>query len=73
MLDWIVRNRTVYSFNFLHLQNVFTHHIFNIYVKTGFGFKWPTMFDMPENQTKSSRNQKEILKIFSFSWLLDWF
>ena len=36
---WIVRNRTVWSFNCVYQQNVFTNHIFNIYVKTGFGIK----------------------------------
>ena len=39
MLNRIVRNKTVWSFNCVYLQNVFTNHIFNIYVKTGFGFK----------------------------------
>ena len=29
------------------LQNVFTNHIFNIYVKIGFGIKQPAMVDMP--------------------------
>ena len=38
-LNWIVRNRTVWSFNCMYLQNVFRNHIFNIYVKTGFGIK----------------------------------
>ena len=31
MLNWIVRNRTVWSFSYVYLQNVFTNHIFNIY------------------------------------------
>ena len=39
MLKWIVRNRTVYSFNCVYLQNVFTNHISNICVKTGFDVK----------------------------------
>ena len=39
MLNWIVRNRTVSSFNSVYLQDVFTNYIFNIYVKTGFGIK----------------------------------
>ena len=39
MLNWIVRNRTVWSFNGMYLQNGFTNHVFNIYVKTGFGIK----------------------------------
>ena len=54
MLNWIARNRTVWSFNCVYLENVFTNHIFNMYVKTGFGIKSPTLFDMPENQTKSN-------------------
>ena len=32
MLNWIVRNRTVHSFNCVYLQNMFTNHIFIIYV-----------------------------------------
>ena len=32
-LNWIVRNRIVWSFNSLYLLNVFTDHIFDIYVK----------------------------------------
>ena len=28
-----------WSFNYAYLQNVFTNHIFNTYVKTGFGIK----------------------------------
>ena len=39
-------NRTVWSFNWVYLQNVFTNHIY-VYVKTGFGIKLPTMVDMP--------------------------
>ena len=39
MLNLIVRNRTVWLFNCMYLQNVFTNHIFDIYVKTGFGIK----------------------------------
>ena len=32
MLNWVVRNRTVRSFNCVYLQNIFTNHIFNIYI-----------------------------------------
>ena len=39
MLNWIVGNRTVWSFNCVYLKNVFTNHIFNIFVKTGFGIE----------------------------------
>ena len=39
----------------MYLENVFTNHIFNINVKTGSGIKYPTMVDMPENQTKSNQ------------------
>ena len=46
MLKWIFRNRTVWSFNSVSLQNVFKNHIFNVYVKTGFGIKYLTMVDM---------------------------
>ena len=31
----------------MYLQNVFTNPRFNIYVKTGYGIKQPTMVDMP--------------------------
>ena len=50
MLNWIVRNRTVWSFNSVYLQNRFINHIFDIYVKTGFDNK-PTMVNMASNQT----------------------
>ena len=52
MLNWIVRNWTVQSFNYQ--QNVFTNYIFNIYVKTGFSMKKPTRVDMLKNQPHSS-------------------
>ena len=39
MLSWIVRNRKVWSFIYMYLQNVFINHIFYVYVKTGFGIK----------------------------------
>ena len=40
MLNWIVKNRTVWIFYCLY-------HIFNVYRKTGFGIKYPTMVDLP--------------------------
>ena len=39
MLNWIVRNGTVWSFNCVYVQNMFTNDIFNVFVKTGFGIK----------------------------------
>ena len=60
MLNWIVRNRTVWSFNCVYLQNVFTNHIFNEYVKTGFAIKLQTMVDMPENQIKANLDSKPL-------------
>ena len=39
MLNWIVWNRTVWSFNCVYLLNVLRNHIFDIYIKTGFGIK----------------------------------
>ena len=30
----------------MYLQNVFTDYTFDIYVKTGFGIKWPITVDM---------------------------
>ena len=38
MQNWIARNRTVGSFNCVYLQNVFTNHIFGIYVKKDLAF-----------------------------------
>ena len=32
MLNWTVRNRTVWSFNYEYLQNLFTSHIYLIYM-----------------------------------------
>ena len=39
MLNCIVRNRTVGSFNWVYQQKVFAGHIFNIYAKTVFDMK----------------------------------
>ena len=52
MLNRILRNRTVWSFNCVYQKNMFTNHIFNIYVKTGFSIKEPTMVDMLSNKRK---------------------
>ena len=52
MLNQNIRNKTLWSFNCVYQQNVFTNHIFNIQVKIGFGNKLPTMVDITENQTK---------------------
>ena len=38
MQNWIVRNRTVWLFDCVSTKCVI-NHIFNIYVKTGFGIK----------------------------------
>ena len=47
MLNWIVRSRTVWSFNSVYLQNEITNHISNICLKTGFRIKEPTMVEIP--------------------------
>ena len=39
MLNWIVRNRAIWSFNYVYLQNVFINQIVNVYTKTEFGIK----------------------------------
>ena len=39
MLNWIVRNRTVWHLTVSTYKMVFTNHIFNINVKTGFGIE----------------------------------
>ena len=31
----------------MYLQNAFTNHIFDKYVKTGLGIKWSKIVDMP--------------------------
>ena len=46
MLNWTVRKRTVWLFNSVYLQNVFTNHIFNIYVKTVFTYVLNIWFGM---------------------------
>ena len=46
--------KNVGLFNCVCHQNEFTNQIFNIFVKTGFGIKKPTMIDIPENQTKAN-------------------
>ena len=40
----------------MYLQNVFMNHIFDIYVKIGFGIIETTMVDVSENQTKPNLN-----------------
>ena len=39
MLNWIVKNRTVWLLNCVYVQNVFTNDVFDIYIKIGFGIK----------------------------------
>ena len=39
MLNGIVWNKTVWSFNCVYLKDVFTNNIYNMHVKTGFGNK----------------------------------
>ena len=39
MINWIVRNTTVWTFNSVNQQNVFTNYNFNIYVRSGFSIK----------------------------------
>ena len=41
----------------MYLQNLFTNHIFNIHVRTGFGIELPTMVYMQSNQTKTKLGQ----------------
>ena len=45
----------------MYPQNVFTNHIYIIYVKTGSGIKWLAMVDMPWNQTKPNHYIKYII------------
>ena len=33
MQNWIITNRTVWSFKCVYVQNMFTNHLFNLYVK----------------------------------------
>ena len=53
-MNWIMSNRTVWSFNYVYLQNEFTNHIFDLRVKTEFAINLSTMNDISENQTKSN-------------------
>ena len=59
MLNCIVRNRTVWSFNCVYLQNMLTNRTFNINVKIGFVTEWPAMVDLPLNQTKPNQTKKK--------------
>ena len=47
MLNRIVRDKTVWSFNCVYLQNVFINYESNSCKKTGFGIKWLKMVDVP--------------------------
>ena len=53
MPNWTIKNRTVWSFNYVYLENVFTNHICNIYiyiyVKTGFSIKLPSWYTIKPN------------------------
>ena len=69
MWNWIVRNRTVWSFDNVYLQNKFTNHISDIYVKTGFSIKLPTMADMPENQTTCVKMDLGVMVMKEYSAL----
>ena len=46
MLNWIVRNSTVWHLKFICLQDIFINLIFNISVKTKFGIDEPTIPDI---------------------------
>ena len=47
LLHQNLNNCARFIINCVYLQNMFTNHIFDIYVKTGFGIKQPRMVDMP--------------------------
>ena len=41
------QKRALVHLRILSTKCVYKSYIFNIYVKTGFSIKWPTMVDMP--------------------------
>ena len=69
MLKWIVKNRTVWSFNCVYLENVFTNDIFDFNEKTRFGINYPTMVDVPENQSRPNQHIKLEKKIKAWNYL----
>ena len=59
MLNWIVRNKTVWSFNCVYLQNVLTNYIFNIYVKNGIWHYMNKNFSYAIKPIQTQPNQTE--------------
>ena len=59
ILNWIVRNGYVWSFNCVS-KNVFTNHIFNIHVKTGFGIK-KSWYAIKSHQAKPTQTHSDII------------
>ena len=58
MLKWIVRNRAVWLFHCVYLQNVFTNHISNIYIKQDLVLnnqQWLICHQMKLNNWKKAR------------------
>ena len=57
MLNWFVWNRTVFlDLNCALMLNWIVWNRTIYMYRNGFGIKWPTMVDMPENQTKPNQN-----------------
>ena len=54
MLNWTVKNRTVWSFYSVYLQNVFTTHISCMFVKKGIWYEITnkSWYAIKLNQTK---------------------
>ena len=55
MLNLIVRNRTVWSFNYVYLQNIFTNNSCNLHVKKDLALdnqQWLICHETQPNQIK---------------------
>ena len=53
MLNWNVKNKTVWSFNRVFKQNVFTNQLFNLYIwKQDLAFNNHIWYAQKLNQTK---------------------
>ena len=67
MVNWIVRNRIIWSFKYVYLQNVFTKHISNIYVKQDLELNNLKWFTCHETQSKQTKPEKITLYILLYN------
>ena len=65
MVNWIIKNRTVWSSNWVYLQNVFTNHIFNIYVKQNLALNYQQWLICHKQKPKQSIL---LIRLYTVKW-----